>query len=55
MPNGKPNILPDESKSVTSTPLVLAMPKPMATALGWPTASPLPTCGAPGRCWSSPA
>ena len=35
----KPNILPAESKSVTSTPLVLAMPKPMATALGWPTAS----------------
>ncbi len=34
----KPNILPDESKSVTSTPLVLAMPKPMAQALGWPTA-----------------
>ena len=35
----KPNILPDESKSVTSTPLVLAMPKPMAEALGWPKAS----------------
>lgn len=35
----KPNIVPAESKSVTSTPLVLAMPKPMATALGWPTAS----------------
>ena len=34
----KPSILPDESKSVTSTPLVLAMPKPMAQALGWPTA-----------------
>ncbi len=34
----KPNILPEESKSVTSTPLVLAMPKPMAVALGWPTA-----------------
>ena len=34
----KPNILPDESKSVTSTPLVLAMPKPMAQALGWPAA-----------------
>ena len=34
----KPNILPDDSKSVTSTPLVLAMPKPMAQALGWPAA-----------------
>jgi len=33
----EPNILPAESKSVTSTPLVLAMPKPMAQALGWPT------------------
>lgn len=32
----KPNILPDESKSVASTPLVLAMPRPMAQALGWP-------------------
>ncbi len=34
----KPNIVPDDSKSVTSTPLVLAMPKPMAVALGWPAA-----------------
>lgn len=35
----RPNILPDESTSVTSTPLVLAMPRPMAEALGWPKAS----------------
>ncbi|MET3807003.1 Ca-activated chloride channel family protein [Nakamurella sp. UYEF19] len=35
----KPSIVPAESKSVTSTPLVLAMPKPMAEALGWPKAS----------------
>ena len=34
----KPNILPDESKSIVSTPLVLAMPQPMAQALGWPKA-----------------
>lgn len=32
----RPNILPDKAESVTSTPLVLAMPKPMAEALGWP-------------------
>lgn len=35
----KPTIVPDESTSVTSTPLVLAMPKPMAQALGWPKAA----------------
>lgn len=35
----RPNIVPAESKSVTSTPLVLAMPKPMAQALGWPLAA----------------
>ncbi|WP_255498370.1 substrate-binding and VWA domain-containing protein [Nakamurella sp. PAMC28650] len=35
----RPGIVPAESTSVTSTPLVLAMPKPMAQALGWPTAS----------------
>ena len=34
--NDRPNIVPDEWVSVTSTPLVLAMPKPMAKALGWP-------------------
>ncbi len=34
----RPTILPADSKSVTSTPLVLAMPEPMAKALGWPDA-----------------
>ncbi len=33
----KPKIVPAESRSITSTPLVLAMPQPMAQALGWPT------------------
>jgi Ca-activated chloride channel family protein len=33
----RPNIVPDgKFESVTTTPLVLAMPKPMAQALGWP-------------------
>ncbi|HSV40091.1 MAG TPA: substrate-binding and VWA domain-containing protein [Nocardioidaceae bacterium] len=33
----RPNLVPEgEIKSVTTTPLVLAMPKPMAQALGWP-------------------
>jgi Ca-activated chloride channel family protein len=31
-----PDITPPTSQSVTSTPLVLAMPQPMAAALGWP-------------------
>jgi Ca-activated chloride channel homolog len=35
----KPNILPTESPSIASTPLILAMPEPMAQALGWPKAS----------------
>ena len=30
------DLVPDKSESVTSTPLVLAMPKPMAEAMGWP-------------------
>lgn len=36
----RPDILPavTDIESVTSTPLVLAMPQPMATALGWPDA-----------------
>ncbi len=34
----RPNIVPATSESITSTPLVLAMPEPMAKALGWPTA-----------------
>ena len=32
----KPSIVPDKSESIVSTPLVLAMPKPMAEALGYP-------------------
>lgn len=32
----RPDILPAETESVVSTPLVLAMPEPMARALGWP-------------------
>ena len=32
----RPDILPAKSESVVSTPIVLAMPEPMARALGWP-------------------
>ena len=32
----RPDILPAEAESVVSTPIVLAMPEPMAKALGWP-------------------
>jgi Ca-activated chloride channel family protein len=32
----KPNIIPTESVSLVQTPLVVAMPRPMAEALGWP-------------------
>jgi Ca-activated chloride channel homolog len=32
----QPDILPAEAPSVVSTPIVLAMPQPMAEALGWP-------------------
>lgn len=33
----RPNLVPDGTfESVTTTPLVLAMPRPMAVALGWP-------------------
>jgi Ca-activated chloride channel family protein len=31
-----PNIVPDETPSIAQTPLVIAMPRPMAEALGWP-------------------
>ncbi len=31
-----PDLVPDETPSIASTPLVLALPRPMATALGWP-------------------
>jgi len=34
----KPNLLSVDSPSIASTPLVLAMPEPMAKALGWPNA-----------------
>ena len=30
------NIVPDQTPSVAQTPLVIAMPRPMAQALGWP-------------------
>lgn len=33
-----PRVLPDEFESVAQSPLVLAMPRPMAEALGWPDA-----------------
>jgi Ca-activated chloride channel family protein len=32
-----PNIVPDETPSIAQTPLVIAMPRPMAEALGWPS------------------
>jgi len=35
----RPDILPAEAESVVSTPIVLAMPEPMARALGWPDAA----------------
>ncbi|HZD02254.1 MAG TPA: substrate-binding domain-containing protein [Actinomycetes bacterium] len=32
----RPSLLPDERPSVVTSPLVIAMPKPMAQAVGWP-------------------
>ena len=32
----KPNIVPDQRDSIAQTPLVIAMPRPMAESLGWP-------------------
>lgn len=32
----KGNIIPDQAPSIAQTPLVIAMPEPMAQALGWP-------------------
>jgi Ca-activated chloride channel family protein len=32
----RPNIVPSQLPHVAETPLVIAMPRPMATALGWP-------------------
>ena len=34
--NDLPDILPAEAQSIAVTPLVVAMPRPMAEALGWP-------------------
>jgi Ca-activated chloride channel family protein len=31
-----PDIVPDDTPSIAQTPLVIAMPRPMAEALGWP-------------------
>lgn len=33
----RPNIVPEDLPHVAETPLVIAMPRPMATALGWPS------------------
>jgi len=33
---GQPPVVPSDAKSFMLTPLVIAMPRPMATALGWP-------------------
>jgi len=35
----RPDILPADAESVASTPIVVAMPEPMARALGWPDAA----------------
>jgi Ca-activated chloride channel family protein len=35
----KPNMVPDQLEHVAETPLVIAMPRPMAQALGWPSAA----------------
>jgi Ca-activated chloride channel family protein len=32
----QPDLVPEKTPSIASTPLVLAMPRPMAQALGWP-------------------
>lgn len=32
----RPDVIPDERPSLVQTPLVIAMPQPMARALGWP-------------------
>ena len=34
--SGMPNVLPAEAPSVAQSPQVIAMPRPMAEALGWP-------------------
>jgi Ca-activated chloride channel family protein len=35
----RPDIFPTEAPSIASSPLVVAMPRPMAEALGWPDAA----------------
>jgi Ca-activated chloride channel family protein len=35
----RPDILPAQAESMVSTPIVVAMPEPMARALGWPDAA----------------
>jgi Ca-activated chloride channel family protein len=32
----QPDVIPDQRDSIAQTPLVIAMPRPMAEALGWP-------------------
>jgi len=36
--NDQPDIFPSEGPSIATSPLVVAMPRPMAEALGWPDA-----------------
>jgi Ca-activated chloride channel family protein len=36
--NDRPNMVPDDVPTIAYSPLVIAMPKPMAEALGWPDA-----------------
>ena len=36
---GRPTLIPDDQPSVAQSPLVIAMPRPMAEALGWPQRS----------------
>jgi Ca-activated chloride channel homolog len=38
--SGQPVLIPFEYPKVATTPMVLAMPKPMAEALGWPRTTP---------------
>ena len=33
----KPDLVPAQLQSIAQTPLIVAMPRPMATALGWPS------------------
>jgi hypothetical protein len=40
--SGGPNWVPDEAPSVARSPVVIAMPEPAATAIGWPAKTPAP-------------